>query len=77
MNSSEPSLVQLQVRQGAAVGHVLLADQLPLRLGRSKECQMQVTEEGVWEQHGEIDINACNSEYLVFCKVETKKGSAP
>ena len=58
MNSSEPSLVQLQVRQGVAVGHVLLTKQLPLRLGRGKGCHMQLTEEGVWEQHGEIDINA-------------------
>ena len=25
---------------------------------------------------GEIDIIACNSEYLVFCEVKTRKGSA-
>ena len=58
MNSSKPSLVQLQVRHGAAAGHVLSADQLPLRLGRSRGCHLQLTEEGVWEQHGEIDVNA-------------------
>ena len=28
-------------------------------------------------RYGEIDIIACNSEYLVFCEVKTRKGSAP
>ena len=27
--------------------------------------------------YGEIDIIACNSEYLVFCEVKTRKGSVP
>ena len=58
MNPPTPSLVQLQVRQGAAAGHVLSADQLPIRLGRGKGCHLQLADEGVWEQHGEIDINA-------------------
>ena len=57
MNSLAPSLVQLQIRQGAAAGHILSADQLPIRLGRGKGCHLQLTEEGVWEQHGEIDVN--------------------
>ena len=26
-------------------------------------------------RYGEIDIIACNSEYLVFCEVKTRKGS--
>ena len=57
MNSLAPSLIQLQIRQGAAAGHVLSTDQLPIRLGRGKGCHLQLTEEGVWEQHGEIDVN--------------------
>ena len=57
MNSLAPSLVQLQIRQGAAAGHVLSTDQFPIRLGRGKGCHLQLTEEGVWEQHGEIDVN--------------------
>ena len=57
MNSLAPSLVQLQIHQGAAAGHVLSADQLPIRLGRGKGCHLQLTDEGVWEQHGEIDVN--------------------
>ena len=28
-------------------------------------------------RYGEIDIIVCNSEYLVFCEVKTRKGSAP
>ena len=28
-------------------------------------------------RYGEIDIIACNSEYLVFCEVKTRKGSTP
>ena len=28
-------------------------------------------------RYGEIDIIDCNSEYLVFCEVKTRKGSAP
>ncbi len=28
-------------------------------------------------RYGEIDIIACNFEYLVFCEVKTRKGSAP
>ncbi|MCH2296663.1 MAG: YraN family protein [SAR324 cluster bacterium] len=27
-------------------------------------------------RYGEIDIIACNSEYLVFCEVKTRKGFA-
>ena len=27
-------------------------------------------------RYGEIDIIVCNSEYLVFCEVKTRKGSA-
>ena len=28
-------------------------------------------------RYGEIDIIACNSEYLVFCEVKKRKGSPP
>ena len=28
-------------------------------------------------RYGEIDIIACNSEYLVFCEVKTRKGYVP
>ena len=28
-------------------------------------------------RYGEIDIIACNSEYIEFCEVKTRKGSAP
>lgn len=57
MNSDTPSLIQVQVQSGMAAGHTIAVNQLPIRLGRGKGCQLQLADHGVWEQHAELDIN--------------------
>jgi len=53
-----------------SIGEKLAADYLE-RIGYS------ILQRNFRCRYGEIDIIACNSEYLVFCEVKTRKGSAP
>ena len=53
-----------------SIGEKLAADYLE-RIGYS------ILQRNFRCSYGEIDIIACNSEYLVFCEVKTRKGSAP
>ena len=53
-----------------SIGEKLAADYLE-RIGYS------ILQRNFRCRYGEIDIIACNSEYLVFCEVKKRKGSAP
>ena len=53
-----------------SIGEKLAADYLE-RIGYS------ILQRNFRCRYGEIDVIACNSEYLVFCEVKTRKGSAP
>ncbi|MDG2214081.1 MAG: FHA domain-containing protein [Verrucomicrobiota bacterium] len=72
MNSSDlnpNSLGQLHITAGKMAGQYYPANTFPLTIGRGKDCDLQMTDSGIWEQHLEIDVDR---EYrlLVHCNPE-------
>ena len=73
MNSSNPnldSLGQLHITAGEMAGQYYPASNFPLTIGRRKDCNLQMTDSGIWEQHLEIDVD---KQYRLFihCNPET------
>jgi pSer/pThr/pTyr-binding forkhead associated (FHA) protein len=50
-------MVQLKVLSGKKAGTAWVARRFPVRIGRSAGCDLQVEEDGVWDQHLQLDFN--------------------
>ena len=50
-------MVQLKVLSGKKAGTVWVARRFPVRVGRSAACALQLEEDGVWDQHFQIDFD--------------------
>jgi pSer/pThr/pTyr-binding forkhead associated (FHA) protein len=50
-------MVQLNVLSGEKAGAVWVARRFPVRVGRSPAADLQVTGEGVWDQHLELELS--------------------
>jgi len=50
-------MVQLKVLSGKKAGTVWVARRFPLRIGRSAAADLQLEEDGVWDQHLQLDFN--------------------
>ena len=50
-------MVQLKVLSGKRAGTAWVIRRFPVRIGRSNAADLQVEEEGVWDQHLQLDFN--------------------
>jgi pSer/pThr/pTyr-binding forkhead associated (FHA) protein len=50
-------MVQLKVLSGKKAGTAWVARRFPVRIGRSAGSDLQVEEDGVWDQHLQLDFN--------------------
>jgi hypothetical protein len=49
-------MVQLKVLSGRKAGTTWVARRFPVRIGRSAAADLQLEEEGVWDQHLQLDF---------------------
>ena len=49
-------MVQLRILSGKKAGEAFIARHFPVRVGRSSAADLRVEEDGVWEQHLELDF---------------------
>ncbi|HOF72076.1 MAG TPA: FHA domain-containing protein [Verrucomicrobiota bacterium] len=49
-------MVQLKVLSGKKAGTTWLARRFPIRIGRSKAADLQLEDDGVWDQHLQLDF---------------------
>lgn len=54
--SSPSCLAQLNILSGEQPPHCLQPENIPARIGRGKDCQVQLSGEGIWEQHLELRL---------------------
>jgi len=50
-------MVQLKVLSGKKAGTVWVARRFPVRIGRSADADLQLEENGVWDQHLQLDFS--------------------
>jgi hypothetical protein len=50
-------MVQLKFLSGKQAGTVWVARRFPVRIGRSVSADLQLEENGVWDQHLQLDFN--------------------
>ena len=50
-------MVQLRVLSGKKAGTVWVARRFPVRVGRAAQADLQLEEDGVWDQHLQLDFN--------------------
>jgi pSer/pThr/pTyr-binding forkhead associated (FHA) protein len=50
-------MVQLKVLSGKKAGTAWVARRFPVRIGRSPAANLQLEEDGVWDQHLQLDFN--------------------
>ena len=64
------SIGQLHITAGKLAGHYYPANTFPLVIGRGENCDLQMTDPGIWNRHLEIDIDI---EYrlLIRCNPES------
>jgi len=51
-------MVQLKVLTGKKAGTVWVSRRFPVRIGRSAGVDLQLEEDGVWDQHFQLDFRA-------------------
>jgi hypothetical protein len=50
-------MIQLEVLSGKKAGTIWVARHFPVRIGRSSAADLQLEEDGVWDQHLQLDFN--------------------
>jgi predicted component of type VI protein secretion system len=56
-------MVQLKIVSGKQAGFTYVARRFPVRIGRAKAADLEVDEDGVWDQHLQLDFHATDG----FC----------
>jgi pSer/pThr/pTyr-binding forkhead associated (FHA) protein len=57
-------MVQLRILSGKKAGEAYIARHFPVRIGRSPAADLRVEEDGVWEQHFELDFKPAEGFFL-------------
>ena len=50
-------MIQLAILSGKTAGTRWATRRFPVRVGRSPDCDLQLEEHGVWDEHFEISLN--------------------
>jgi|SRR5437016_1774689 len=50
-------MVQFSILSGKQAGTAWMARRFPVRIGRAASADLQLTENGVWDQHLQLDFN--------------------
>ena len=57
-------MVQLTILNGKKAGTEWLARRFPVRIGRSSACDLSLEEDGVWDQHLELDLDSTEGFFI-------------
>jgi len=57
-------MVQLKVLSGKKAGAAYVARRFPVRIGRAPAADLRLEEDGVWDQHLRLDLNAADGFHL-------------
>jgi predicted component of type VI protein secretion system len=49
-------MVQFRILSGKQAGASYVARRFPLRIGRAPDCEIHAEEDGVWDQHAQVDF---------------------
>jgi hypothetical protein len=49
-------MVQLRILSGKQAGTSYVARRFPVRIGRASNCEVHVEEDGVWDQHAQVNF---------------------
>jgi len=66
MNQTSESIAVLEIAFGETSLHKVQVNQLPFKIGRNKNCQLQLTEPGVWDEHLEIGLD--DERHFILCR---------
>jgi len=58
-------MVQLKVLSGKKAGTTWVARRFPVRIGRASAADLQLEDEGVWDQHLQLDFNPARGIVLI------------
>lgn len=65
---SSSGMVQLRILSGKNAGTRWDAVRFPVRIGRSAACDLQLEEEGVWDEHFKLTFSRAEGFMLVGCR---------
>ena len=57
-------MVQLRILSGKKAGTAHVARRFPVRIGRASAADLRLEEDGVWEQHLQLDLNPADGFHL-------------
>jgi hypothetical protein len=57
-------MVQLRILSGKKAGTAWVARRFPVRIGRAPQADCQLEEDGVWDQHLQIELNRASGFWL-------------
>jgi pSer/pThr/pTyr-binding forkhead associated (FHA) protein len=56
-NTANHSMVQLNILSGEYERQFVKSNTFPIRIGRGENCQLQLVDTGIWENHLELNLN--------------------
>ena len=56
-NTANHSMVQLNILSGEYQQQFVKSNTFPIRIGRGENCQLQLVDTGIWENHLELNLN--------------------
>jgi len=56
-NTANHSMVQLNILSGEYQQQFVKSNTFPTRIGRGENCQLQLVDTGIWENHLELNLN--------------------
>jgi len=60
-------MVQLKILSGKKAGTAWVARRFPVRIGRSASADLRLEEDGVWDEHLQLDLDAAQGFVLNAC----------
>src|SRR3954468_11504418 len=67
LNAHSGEMVQINLLSGSKAGTSSVARRFPVRIGRSADCDIQLEEPGVWDEHLQLDLKRGEGFILKTC----------